>query len=157
MAKNNMAIPVTKFSQEEIIAAVMSECEDFSLIPRAEQWTMALYSIGHTQAVIANETGRSPEAIAQSIERYGKFTSSIPDGIKSQVNQRMIWNSIGSYISVISDHKKVEALKPDAAAKIVKELPNILRELMKIEAEYFEHKSRMDALNFDKFGKSLGQ
>jgi len=123
--------------------------------PEGEQWVMALYCVGQTVAVISNVTGRSEDGIKLTIDRYEKCTSMLSDGAKSMLNQRMIWNAMSSYISVVTDSKAIEKLSADKAMKILQELPNTLRELMKIEQEYFTHKEEMNKLNFDGFSKTL--
>jgi|APSaa5957512622_1039677.scaffolds.fasta_scaffold36576_3 hypothetical protein len=153
--KPEIKINVTRFTQDEVIEAVMQECGDFKFIPSQEQWVMALYSIGQTPAVISSITGRSEEGIQRAVDRYGKMTSQLPDGAKSKLNQRMVWNALGSYISVITDKKKIDAMKPLDAFKVAESLPGMLRELMKIEEEYREHKAKMKTLDMTDFKKML--
>jgi len=125
------------------------------LIPRNEQWVMALHAIGTSVATIGSLTGRTEEGISRAVDKYAPMTSVLNDGAKSKLNQRMMWNAIGSYISVLSDRKRIDALTPTDAIKIMKELPNLLRELMKIEIEWYEHREEMNRLNYDGFAKSM--
>ncbi len=156
MPKREISINVTRFTADEVIDAVRSECPDFEYIPANEQWVMALYSIGQTPTVISASTGRSEEGIQRTIERYASMTSQLPDGAKCKLNMRMIFNSLGSYISVITNKDKIDNLKPADAFKIAKDIPDLLRDLMRIEEEYHEHADKMKSLDMTAFQRVLG-
>jgi hypothetical protein len=153
--KPEISINVTHFTEREVIKAISSECPDFELIPRNDQWVMALHAVGTTNATIASLTSRTEEGISKAVDRYAPMTSQLNDGAKARLNQRMMWNAVGSYISVMSDRKRIDQLKPVDAIKVLKEMPNLLRELMKIELEWYEHREEMNRLNYDGFANSL--
>ena len=118
---------------------------------------MALYAMGGSYESIASMLDRKTEDIANVVERFKSFLSTLPDDAKARICQRLLWNSIGTYVAVMTDKRKIDSLSPDDAMKILKEIPKLQRELMELESVFIEHQSRMATLNFDAFGKSLGE
>jgi len=155
MPKPEISINVTRFTQDEVVRAVASECPDFEHIPKADQWIMALHAMGVPTATISSLTGRMEDGVKKAIDRFAPMTSILPDGAKAKLNQRMVWNAVGSYVSVLSDKNKIDKLNPYEAMRVVKEMPSVLRELMSIEEEWHKHREKMNAMNYDGFAKSL--
>jgi hypothetical protein len=150
-------INLSSFSRDEVLSVIRSQCSNFDMIPQAEQWTMALYAMGGSYESIASMLDRKTEDIANVVERFKSFLSTLPDDAKARICQRLLWNSIGTYVAVMTDKRKIDSLSPDDAMKILKEIPKLQRELMELESVFIEHQSRMATLNFDAFGKSLGE
>jgi len=155
MSKQEIKLNVTHFTQEEVIKAVESECPDFNLIPKADQWVMALHAMGVTPATISSVTGRTEAGIKSAIDRFAPMTSALNDGAKAKLNQRMIWNAMSSYISVMSDRSKIDKMTPLDAMRVAKELPKILEAYMFAEEEWYKHREEMNKLNYDGFAASL--
>jgi len=143
-----MKINVTKFDEEEIVGLVNAECPDFGMIPESEQFAMALYSMGNSMASISAVTGRSSEGLQRAIDRYGSLTSQLPDGAKIALYLRQLFNAAGSLVTVVSDRDALSKLTPVEATKMLKEIPAIMSDYIKMEETYQLHKNEMNKLNF---------
>lgn len=148
-------INLSNFSKDEVLLVMRNQCPDFDLIPEKEQWVMALFAMGGSADSIASVEGRTVADITNVVERYKGCLSSIPDDAKAKICQRLLWNSIGTYVAIMTDKKRIDKLDPEAAMKILKDIPKIQRELMELESVFVEHQNRMATLDFAGFSKSL--
>ena len=155
--KQETKVAMTRFSQDEIVTMVKAECDDFCYIPEHEQWTMALYALGQSEEMIAEITGRMPSQIKHAVHKYSCLTSTLPDNIKMSIHQRMMFNSIGTFVSVMTDKQKIGTLSPKVAAEVLEKVFTLQREYMKLEMEYAEHCQKVSAMTFKGFGAALGE
>ena len=118
---------------------------------------MALFAMGGSPDSIASVESRPQGEISLIIEKYRACLSMLPDDAKAKICQRLLWNSIGTYVSVMTDKKRIDKLDPESAMKVLKEIPKLQRELMALETEWTEHQNRMVTLDFTSFRKSLEQ
>jgi hypothetical protein len=157
MKKPEMQVNVTRFSQEEIITLVKAECNDFNYIPEHEQWVMALYALGVAEVMIESLTGRTTGQIKGAITKYSQLTSTLPDNVKMGIHQRMMFNSIGAFVAVLTDKEKIAGMSPKSAGEVMRMLFDLQREYMKLEGEYAEHCQKVNAMTFKGFEKALGE
>ncbi len=157
MKKPEMQVNVTRFSQEEIITLVKAECNDFNFIPEHEQWVMALYALGVSEMMIEGLTGKTGGQIKHAIHQYSALTSTLPDNVKMAIHQRMMFNSIGAFVAVMTDKEKIAQLTPKSAGEVLKMVFDLQREYMKLEGEYAEHCQKVNAMTFKGFEKALGE
>ena len=149
-------IDVTRFAREEIIKVIKSECKDFELIPECCQWTMALYASGAESEQIAGKTGRTEKQVAADIEKYKGYVSILSDCTRARLGGRALWASVPNWIDVLTDVAKIKEANVWTAMRALRELPEIMRELMALEEDMAKHEKEMRKLDFSQFGKSLG-
>jgi len=150
-------INLSNFSRDEVLLVMRNQCPDFDLIPQQEQWVMALFAMGGSPDSISSIEDRQTGDVANVIEKYRGCLSTLPDDAKAKICQRLLWNSISTYVSVMTDKKRIDKLDPESAMKILKEIPKVQRELMELESVFVEHQNRMATLDFSGFSKSLEQ
>jgi len=108
---------LTPQTNEELIKSVEGACPDFQFIPEHEKYVMALYCAGVSEAGIASVTGRTLGGIDAVIDRYKQFTSQLPDAVKGALSAKTLYNSLPTYVSVITDKDKIAKLTPLDAIK----------------------------------------
>jgi len=148
---------LTPQTNEELIKSVEAAVPDFQFVPDSEKYVMALHCMGMVSAGIAGITGKTIGGVDAIIQRYQNFTSQLPDGVKLRLTAKVLFNSLSSYAAVASDKKKIADLSALDALKCMKEMKQMIPELLSLEKEVMEHQNAIRGMDgLGEFAKRLG-
>lgn len=148
-------IPPTEFSKEEILKVVRAECPDFELIPKNEQWLMAMYASGSDTKTIAEAVQRPESLVIQTIEKYKNLISIITDEGRALLAIRAAWTGIPVALQIATDKTKVEKLSALQGVRLARDLMGVINNIGPVLDYMREQNERLKSEDFSNLGKLL--